>query len=168
MANKDLTAQIENLLKPLIEALGYELWGVEIYLQGHHSVLRVYIDHFAPSDTQDATIVPKYIGLQDCSSVSDAIGPILDVEDLIKGKYSLEVSSPGFDRPLFKIEQYQRFIGKTVHLKLAGPVNNRRKYTGRIEAINNNNVVIILENNETLTVPFAQIEKANIHSTEAT
>ncbi len=92
MASKE--QQIQQMLEPTVEALGFDLWGVEYLSQGRHSVLRVYIEH------------EKGISVDDCAAVSEQVSGVLDVEDPITGEYTLEVSSPGMDRLLFKLEQY--------------------------------------------------------------
>ena len=84
--------QIASMLRATVEALGYELWGVEYLSQGRHSVVRVYIDS------------ENGINVDDCASVSEQVGGVLDVEDPIRGEYTLEVSSPGMDRLLFELE----------------------------------------------------------------
>ena len=92
MATKD--QQITDMLRTTVEALGFELWGIEYLSQGRHSVLRVYIE------------AENGIAVEDCATVSEQVGSVLDVEDPITGEYTLEVSSPGMDRLLFKLDQY--------------------------------------------------------------
>jgi len=86
--------QIQALLEPTVEALGYELWGLEYLSQGRHSTLRLYIES------------EQGISIDDCAAVSEQVSSVLDVEDPITGEYTLEVSSPGMDRLLFKPDQY--------------------------------------------------------------
>ena len=92
--------QLEDILQPVVEGLGYEFWGIEFRSQGHHSLLRVFID-----DAENG------IGVDDCEKVSRQISGVMDVEDPIQTEYTLEVSSPGMDRPLFRLEQYEAFVG---------------------------------------------------------
>jgi ribosome maturation factor RimP len=111
------------LIEPTVENLGYELVGIEHVSQGRHSVLRIYIDHV------------DGINVDDCASVSHQVSGVLDVEDPIKGNYSLEVSSPGLDRPLFTLEQFARFAGEQVQIRLHAPIEGRRKLNGVIKGI---------------------------------
>ncbi|MCL7571001.1 ribosome maturation factor RimP, partial [Pseudomonas aeruginosa] len=106
--------QLQALLAPVVEALGYECWGVEFISQGRHSVLRVYIDR------------PEGILIDDCEAVSRQVSGILDVEDPISGEYTLEVSSPGMDRPLFTLEQFAKHAGEQVKIRLRSPYEGRR------------------------------------------
>ena len=122
--------KIEELIKPSIESMGYELWGTEYLAQGRHSLLRVYIDK------EDG------IGISDCEKVSHQISALLDVEDPISGNYSLEVSSPGIPRPMFSNWQYERYINSHVQIKLFKPVDSKRKFTGIIVAVKDNILVL--------------------------
>ncbi|MFC3908909.1 ribosome maturation factor RimP [Legionella dresdenensis] len=140
---------IQQLLMPVIADLGYELWGCEYLAQGKHSLLRVYIDH------KDG------IGIADCERVSRQISALLDVEDPIKGNYSLEISSPGIPRPLFYIEQYKRYLNSSVQLKLFKPLNGSRKITGIIDSVNDTTVVLLI-GGEKQAIEFSQIVKANL------
>ena len=141
--------KIEELLKPLIEDLGYELWACEYLAQGKHSVLRVYIDHL------------EGISIDDCSKVSHHVSAVLDVEDPISGNYQLEISSPGLDRPLFKPAHYECYIGHDVQLKLNSPVAKRRKLKGSIKAITDS--ILTLELDEGLQdIDVSNIVKANL------
>lgn len=125
-----LQEDVEQMIKPTVEEMGYVLWGCEYLAQGKHSLLRVYIDK------KDG------IGIADCEQVSRRINALLDVEDPIPGNYHLEVSSPGIPRPLFSGWQYQDCIGKEVQIKLMKPVEGKRKFTGTIVAVNDSNVLL--------------------------
>jgi ribosome maturation factor RimP len=142
-------ANIQNIIEPVVSALGYELVGVEYLSQGRRSLLRIYIDH------------ANGINLDDCTRVSHQVSGALDVEDLITGQYTLEVSSPGLDRPLFSKEQFTRFIGSEVIVRLSVPVNGRRKFKGVLRDIDDTNVVLLMDDEET-SLPFNSIEKANL------
>ncbi len=142
-------ANIQSLIEPAVAALGYELVGAEYLSQGRHSLLRIYID------SEDG------ITLEDCERVSHQVSGILDVEDVIHGHYSLEVSSPGLDRPLFTLSHFKRFIGKQAKIKLATPIDGRRKFNGVIRAVGDNQVVLEMDAEE-IELPFNAIEKANL------
>jgi len=140
---------LQELIEPSVVALGYQLWGVEMISQGRHSMLRIYIDAEAG------------IGVEDCASVSRQVSGILDVEDPISGEYTLEVSSPGMDRPLFTLEQYQAFVGHVVQLKLRMPFDGRRRFKGVLSGIEDEDIVLVVDQEEYL-LPIDHIEKANI------
>lgn len=140
---------LHELIEPSVVALGYQLWGIEMLSQGRHSMLRIYIDAEAGIDVED------------CAKVSRQVSGILDVEDPISGEYTLEVSSPGMDRPLFTLEQYQAHIGHVVQLKLRMPFDGRRKFKGVLNGIEDEDIVLVVDQDEYL-LPIDHIEKANI------
>ncbi|OCH97755.1 ribosome maturation factor RimP [Legionella jamestowniensis] len=144
-----IKSEIEQLLKPLVEDLGYELWGCDYLSQGKHSLLRIYIDK------------ENGISIDDCERVSKQISALLDVEDPIPGNYSLEISSPGIPRPLFHKEQYKRYIGHDVQVKVFKPVNGSRKLSGTILSVNEDTLLLKI-GDEQLEVQFPQIVKANL------
>lgn len=141
--------QLQALLAPVVEALGYECWGVEFISQGRHSVLRVYIDR------------PEGILIDDCEAVSRQVSGILDVEDPISGEYTLEVSSPGMDRPLFTLEQFVKHAGEQVKIRLRSPYEGRRNYQGILRGVEEQDVVVLVDDHEYL-LPIDSIDKANI------
>ncbi len=140
--------QLHALLAPSVESMGYVLWGLE-YIQGRGAVLRIYIDH------EDG------ITVDDCAEVSHQVSGVLDVEDPISGEYTLEVSSPGMDRPLFTLEQWQLYIGEKVQVRLLAPVSNRRRFTADITAVMGDDLHLTVDG-QTLVVPFAQVDRANV------
>lgn len=115
-----LSEQLNELLEPVVNALGYELVLLEFSPQGRSALLRLFID-------SDPGIV-----VEDCARVSREVAAILDVEDVIPQAYHLEVSSPGTDRPLTKPAHYERFIGAQAKIQLAVPVQGRKRFTGII------------------------------------
>ena len=147
MASKD--QQIADMLQPTVVALGYQLWGVEYTPQGKHSIVRVFIDS------------PTGISVDDCANVSGQVSSILDVEDPITGEYTLEISSPGMDRLLFKLEQYPVYVGETVELRLRSAFEGRRKFKGILKGIEGDEVVIQIDDHDFL-LPFGAIEKARV------
>jgi ribosome maturation factor RimP len=144
-----VNAQLQAIIEPAVTALGYELVGAEYLSQGRHSVLRVYIDH------------ENGINVDDCADVSRQISAVLDVEDPIHGEYTLEVSSPGLDRPLFTAEQYQRYSGSLADIRLRSPIEGRRKFKGRMHGVRDEQVVIDVDGEEYL-LPLDAIEKAHL------
>jgi len=149
MAVSQKVQTLITMLQPAVEACGFELWGLEFFPQGKRSVLRIYIDG------------PEGVTVEACSLVSHQVSGILDVEDPISGEYLLEVSSPGWDRPLFTLAHYQRFVGSEVNLRLVAPINARRRYKGIIQAVVENTIELAFEV-QVIRVPFTQVDKANV------
>ena len=139
-----------SMFSPAVSGLGFELWGVEYIGQGKHSVLRLYIDS------------ENGVTLDDCTDVSHQVSGILEVEDPIKGQYNLEVSSPGLDRPLFTTEQFARYVGSNVKVRLRQAVLGRRKFTAMIDAVEGDEIVLVDETGEAINVHMSDIEKANV------
>ncbi|MCH2556312.1 MAG: ribosome maturation factor RimP [Alcanivorax sp.] len=142
------TEQLKELLAPLVEDLGYTLWGIQ-YLQGRGAVLRLFIDH------EDG------ITVDDCARVSNEVSGLLDVEDPIPGEYNLEVSSPGLDRPLFELSQFDRYQGEDVQLTLLAPIAGKRKITATLVAVDGDTLEVTLDG-ETLRVPYSQVDRARL------
>lgn len=136
-------------MSPVVESLGLECWGVEFISQGKHSVLRVYIDS------------ENGITLEDCEKVSRQVSGVLDVEDPIATEYTLEVSSPGMDRPLFRLDQFERFAGNMIAVKLRMAFEGKRKYQGVLKGVEGDEVVIAVDDHE-LLLPYELIDKANV------
>ncbi|MEI6744873.1 MAG: ribosome maturation factor RimP [Methylococcaceae bacterium] len=137
------------LIEPVVEGLGYECVGIEYNPHPRHGLLRIYID------TENGVLV------EDCTKVSHQVSGVLDVEDPITDNYSLEVSSPGEDRPFFKLSQFTQFIDSTVAVHLFSPVNGRRKITGKIIQVEDD-VITLEENEQLLSIPFAAMSKARL------
>jgi len=145
--------KLTQLLRPAVEGLGYELVGIEHLPMGKHTVLRIYIDS------------ANGITVKDCSDVSHQVSGVLEVEEPIKGQFTLEVSSPGIDRPLFNFEQFKKFIGSKVKLKLYHAIEGKRKITGVIESIEGDDInVKDVESEQIFQLQIDDIDKANIIS----
>ena len=142
--------RIVELIQPTVEALGVELWGVEYLIQGKYSVLRVYIDR--PDEG---------VTIDDCERVSRQISGIFDVEDPIPGEYTLEVSSPGMDRPLFQLSQFALYVGEAASVRLRTPVEGRRKFKGVIQSVGDDSVTLLVDGKE-YPLPAGAIDKANL------
>ena len=141
--------ELLKLLEPTIERLGYELSDLEVKVGGKHGVLRVFIDK------------PDGIGLHDCEKVSLAVSALLDVEDPLPGHYDLEVSSPGLDRKLTKLEHFQRFEGETVKVQMRFPLEGRRRFRGTLVSSDDENIVVDVDG-VSHTLPVATIDTARL------
>ena len=137
------------LTEPLLGQLGYELVDLE-YLPGRsHAVLRVFIDR------------PEGVGLEACERASHELSALLDVEDPVPVGYTLEVSSPGLDRVLRTPAHFQRFVGERMWLELRGPRDGRRRYTGRLEALDAQGIELNVDG-AMVRVLFADISRARL------
>jgi ribosome maturation factor RimP len=143
---RDLT----ELFEPVVESMGYELVGVEFNSGGGHGTLRVYIDR------------EQGVSLDDCAAISHQLSGILDVEEPIAQAYDLEISSPGIDRPLFKLADYERFSGKVAKIKLAVAQQGRKNFRGRLQGVADPNCVTIEVDGELFDLPFSDIARANL------
>jgi len=142
---------LQALLAPVVEDLGYELVGVEFHPHGRSGLLRVYIDG-------DAGVT-----VDDCARVSDQVSGTLDVEDPIRGHYRLEVSSPGLDRPLFVPAHFQRFAGRAARLQLRRPLGERpgTRLTGMLVGVEGEELVVEVDG-QRLTIPMDEVAKARL------
>ena len=164
MAEK--SAEIAALLAPTVDALGLELLGVEYLPAPGGAVLRLYID--VPADDAAAEAAgegdeaPRTVGIEDCESVSREVSAQLDVADPISGNYTLEVSSPGVDRPLFTPEQFARYIGQVAKVALKLPQDGRRRLQGEILQADAAAVVLKVEGAGEFAVAPDNIDKARL------
>lgn len=140
---------VKKAVQPTISALGLELWGVEHMPQGKYSLLRIYIES------------GNGVSVEDCEKVSRQVSAVLDVEEPIAGEYTLEVSSPGLDRPLFSAAQFEKFAGNEVVVRMRTPVEGRRKFTGTIECVSDEIISLKVEE-ENFQLRHSNIDKANI------
>ncbi|UNK51075.1 ribosome maturation factor RimP [Lysobacter sp. S4-A87] len=140
----DKAVEIARLLTPTVQSLGVELLGAEYLPAPGSAVLRLYIDVPAGQET-DENGQPRSVTIEDCEAVSREVSAQLDVEDPISGMYTLEVSSPGIDRPLFTLEHYKRFIGETAKVGLKLPQDGRRRLTGKIARVDGDTVVFHID-----------------------
>jgi len=143
--------RLSGLLEPVVEGLGYEFVELEWSSAGRQSVLRVYIDRTDGSG----------VGLDDCERASRAIGAVLEAEDPIGHEYSLEVSSPGFDRPLRTAAHFARFAGSEARIELVQPLEGRRRFRGRLGAVADGRVTIEVDRKE-WKLPLSGISKARL------
>ncbi len=141
--------ELEQIIEPAVSVLGFEMLGIEYVSQGRHSLLRVYIDS------------ENGVNVDNCADASRQISAILDVEDPIKGEYTLEVSSPGIDRPLFKPSHFDKVVNETVAVRLSVPKEGRRKFKGELVAVDDTGITMVIDD-ENYDIAFSEIEKAHL------
>jgi len=151
----DIAARVDELLQPLLESMGLELVDIEYKPEGHGRVLRLYIDK------------PGGVTLDDCSTVSRELSELLDVEDFIRERYTLEVSSPGINRPLKTDSDYRRYTGRLVKIRtselLADEAGNRRKtFLGELLGLEGGVVSVRLSEGPLARIPLDKIAKSNL------
>lgn len=146
---KQAPEHLVNLIEPIVEGLGYECVGIEYNPHPRHGLLRIYIDS------------ANGILVDDCSKVSHQVSGVLDVEDPIQGNYQLEISSPGEDRPFFKVSQFERYIGSMVSVNLFKAIDGRKKITGQIKKVEGDTITL-QEGEQVFEVPFVAMSKARL------
>jgi len=144
--------QIEQLAGPVAARHGCELVDLSFRRETGGWVLRLFIDR------------PDGVGVDLCAEVSRDLSAELDVADLIDHKYTLEVSSPGLDRPLTKPADFRRYVGRAVKVRLREPLDGRRKLVGRLSAVSDDGPAVSVEEDDgkTITIPITAIAKANL------
>ena len=140
---------IHELLEPGAKALGFEVVAVEVSGAPGSSVLRVYIDG------------PNGVTLDDCTRASHQFSAILDVEDPIPEHYTLEVSSPGLDRPLTKVKHFQAVVGHEIRLRTSDAVSGRRRFRGRLREADSERLDVVVDG-EMYRIPFSKVVKARL------
>ncbi len=141
---------MRQLVAEAVEGQGYELVEVELKGSGNNSVLRVYIDK------------PGGISHSDCGLVSEQVGTVLDVEDVIPYKYTLEISSPGLDRKLVRESDYTRFEGKLAKIQTRIPLQHQKVFKGRLKGLRNGSVLLELQNGSEQEIPLDVIQEARL------
>lgn len=168
LSNK--TQALQDLIAPAVQACNVELWGIEFVPQGKRSLLRIYIDKPISADAEPSVNIEgdeelaRGIGVQDCVRVTQQVGAMMDVHDPISGEYSLEVSSPGWDRPFFQLAQMQAYVGQQVALRLISAVENRRKFQAKLVSVDLENefIQVEVEQQHVLEIDSNNIDKANL------
>jgi|TARA_B110000881_G_C18497757_1_gene475166 ribosome maturation factor RimP len=143
------TAQIQELIAPVVIDLGFEFWGLEYQTKSGAALLRVFIES------------PDGISVDDCAKVSRELSLLLDVEDPIRSEYRLEVSSPGMSRPFYTLDQYSRYSGFLVKIKLRFAFEGRRQFKGLLAGVKNDEV-LIRDGEDEYSLPFEAIDKGSM------
>jgi ribosome maturation factor RimP len=144
--------KIEDLVLPILTRMGYKLWGCQCMLHQKQRLIRILIDK------------PDGILVSDCEQVSHAISAVFDVENIIADHYRLEISSPGYPRPLFYAWQYQENIGELARIKLIRTLEGQRWLVGIITTVDDNGVNLRLEDKE-YRITWDNISKAQLENT---
>jgi ribosome maturation factor RimP len=142
------------LLEPPIEALGFELVDIEVAREGRGGVLRIFIDRRAEDSAAGVTV-------DDCARVSHAVSEVLEIHDPIKGHYTLEVSSPGFDRILRTRAHFERFVGERILAELKLPIEGRRRFIGLLKSASSDTIVVEVDG-KAHELPLDRIQKARL------
>lgn len=150
MAYEDIQEEITKLAEPLLLHEGLELVAVEYKMEEGQWIVRVFIDKEGG------------VTLGDCAKVSRELGNLLDIKDIIIHEYNLEVSSPGLDRPLVKEIDFLKNKGKKIKIKVGEKIDDRRNFTGILEGIDGDDVILEGEQGDRWRIPFANIDKARL------
>jgi ribosome maturation factor RimP len=146
----DIESALVRLCEPVLSEAGYELVWVEVVGVAGRRTARFFIDTLGG------------VNLKDCAAVSRLIDPVISRNRIFEGPYVLEVSSPGLERPLVKLSDYQRFAGRKTRLKLRSPMQGRKRYTGLIQGTKDESVIVEIENGELVELPLEAISRANL------
>lgn len=144
--------ELQKLVEGVVESLGYQLWGIEMLPRPDSGqLLRIYLD----TDSAEG------IGLSDCEAVSRQLSAVLDVEDPIRGEYTLEVSSPGMDRPLYRADQFARYVGSIVRVKLRSTVVGRKNFRGELLTVDDSQIDLLVDG-EQVSLRLGDIDTARV------
>ncbi len=145
-----LIERLETVVEPVVSGAGCELVDLQCLVEHGRSILRVFADK------------PGGVTIDDCAVISRELGAVLDVEDIMPGRYSLEVSSPGLERVLKKEKDFLRFIGKTIKIRTLMPLDGRSNFKGRLDAVHDGVIEIIDESDKMWAIRMEDIRKANL------
>ena len=150
MKKADIEKKTEELVMPIIERFGYELWDVEYVKEGSDYYLRIYADKEGG------------FTVDDCEAVSRAIDPLLDEEDFISDAYILEVSSPGLTRKLVKDRDFDRSIGRLIRVNRYKAVDGEKSYVGNLKEYDNENLTVEITADNIVTIPRNNISMVRL------
>jgi ribosome maturation factor RimP len=149
--------QIRAIAERVAAARGLEIWDIQSRRETNGHVVRVFIDRPGPSATPDDSV-----SIEDCEQVNREIGTILDVEDPLPFAYTLEVSSPGLDRPLRSLADYRRFSGRLAKVVVSEPVNNQKAFEGRLNGVDGDDVLLEAPNGRLHKLPMRLITRGRL------
>ncbi len=155
VTKEDILNGVTQLAQPILDSMGLELVDIEYGRAGRDAVLRLFIDKEGG------------VTLDDCADMSHELSAVLDIEDVIPCHYTLEVSSPGLDRPLKKPADYEKFAGRLVKVKTYEPLaddsgNKRKTFLGHLDGLSGGVVRLTLAEGQTASIPLERVAKANL------
>lgn len=152
------TERVREAAVRVASSYGLDVFDVELRREGRQQVLRVVLDRPGPNATAEDSV-----SLEDCARVSEELSAILDVEDIVPvDRYTLEVSSPGLDRPLRSAEDYQRFAGRRAKIVMAEPVQRQTAFAGRVLGLDADEVLFESEGGKQVRLPLRLISRARL------
>ena len=146
----ELAHRVEEMIAPSVEAMGFRVVCVN-YTAGKNPRLQIMAEHAETGR----------MNIDDCEKVSRTISAVLDVEDFLENSYALEVSSPGIDRPLFNLEDFEKFLGFHAKVDISKPIHGRKRFKGRLRSVKDGNITIEMKN-EFFELAYQDIEKAQL------
>lgn len=149
--------RIRDIAARVADAYGLTIDDINVRREGKQDILRVVLDRPGPAATPEDSV-----SIADCEKVSHELGTILDVEDLMPRAYTLEVSSPGLDRPLKQVEDYRRFAGRLAKIVMREPVNRQTAFAGRLRGVDGDDVLFEAEGGKLVRLPLALISRARL------
>jgi ribosome maturation factor RimP len=149
--------RVRELATRVASSYGLEIFDVELKREGSQQVLRVIVDRPGPSATPEESV-----SIDDCARVAEELGTLLDVEDVMPGGYTFEVSSPGLDRPLRSADDYRRFAGRWAKIVTSEPVQRQTAFSGRVKGIDGDDVLFESEGRKLVKLPLRLISRARL------
>ena len=149
VSNTMITRQITDLIEPILDEFGFELVDVDYLSEHGRWVLRIYIDKVGG------------VSIDDCARISGELGDLIDIKEIVRHEYVMEVSSPGLNRPLKKEADFIRVIGKKIKVKMTEPVNGRRNFAGYLKDVRDH-ILYIEDEGGLITLSWPEIDKANL------
>jgi ribosome maturation factor RimP len=153
----DVVQRARDVAARVAASYGLEIFDVQYRREGQGMMLRVLIDRPGAAGTAEESV-----SVDDCAHVSRDLSAIFDVEDVVPGAYTLEVSSPGLDRPLRRVDDYRRFAGRRAKIVMREPVDGQGFFKGRLAGIDGDQVLIDSDDGRPHRVPFDVITRANL------
>lgn len=151
--DRSIIDRLEALARPVVDTLGYQLWGIELTGGGGRRLVRIYIDS------------PEGVSIEACAVVSRHLSVLFDVEDPVPGAFNLEVSSPGLERPFFTFEQAAHAVGEAVEVQLREPLSGRKNFKGRLDAARDGELYLTVDGHPAV-LPWSLVKKARLVITD--
>lgn len=149
--------RVRELATRVATAYGLDIFDVELKREGGQQVLRVIVDRPGPAATPEDSV-----SIDDCARVAEQLGTLLDVEDVMPGGYTFEVSSPGLDRPLRTADDYRRFAGRWAKIVTSEPVQRQTAFNGRVMGMDGEDVLFESEGRKSMRLPLRLISRARL------